>query len=148
MWLHLHREGVGHDSIHGIFCEGVKVFVVPSHELRLQSVAAPPIVFKHEKIELCGEIWKEIMINNKTLDAPDAKSKLDKTCVHRCSLHLNAYGIVKIHLDKPSYFGLKLKDVAVAETESCKSSIIFQTCTVMTYHESSEFMIIGKKKKT
>lgn len=57
--LYLDRQGVGHDAIHRVFCEGVKVFVWSSHELRLQSVAAPPIVFKHEEIQLHGQIWNE-----------------------------------------------------------------------------------------
>lgn len=54
---HLDRECAGDDAIHCVFSEGVKVFVWPSHELRLQSVAAATVVLKHEEIELRGKIW-------------------------------------------------------------------------------------------
>lgn len=52
--LHLHREGVGYDAIHCVFCERVEVFVWSSHELGLKSVAAPTVVLKHEEIQLRG----------------------------------------------------------------------------------------------
>lgn len=52
----LHGEGVGHDAVHGVFCEGVKVFVWSSHELRLQSVAASPVVLEHEEIQLHRQV--------------------------------------------------------------------------------------------
>lgn len=55
--LHLHRECVGHNAVHRVFCKGVEVFVRPSHELRLQSVAAAAVVLKHEEVELHGQIW-------------------------------------------------------------------------------------------
>lgn len=57
--LYLDRQGVSYDAIHRVFCEGVKVFVWSSHELRLQSVAAPTVVFKHEEIQLHGQIWNK-----------------------------------------------------------------------------------------
>lgn len=55
--LYLHGERVGHDAVHRVFCEGVEVFVRSSHELRLQSVAAPAVVLEHEEIQLRGQIW-------------------------------------------------------------------------------------------
>lgn len=60
---YLDGQGVSYDAIHRVFCEGVKVFVRSSHELRLQPVAAPAIVFEHEEIQLHGQIcnkWAEI----------------------------------------------------------------------------------------
>lgn len=52
--LYLHREGVGYDAIHCVLCEWVEVFVWPSHELRLKSVAATAVVLKHEEVQLHG----------------------------------------------------------------------------------------------
>lgn len=56
---YLDRQGVSYDTIHRVFCEGVKVFVRSSHELRLQPVATPAIVFEHEEIQLHGQIWNK-----------------------------------------------------------------------------------------
>lgn len=54
--FYLHGEHVGHDAVHRVFCEGVKVFVRPPHELGLQSVAAPAVVLEHEEVQLHGQI--------------------------------------------------------------------------------------------
>ena len=56
---YLHGERVGHDAVHRVFCEGVEVFVRSSHELRLQSVAAPTVVLEHEEVQLHGQIWNK-----------------------------------------------------------------------------------------
>lgn len=56
---YLDRQGVSYDAIHRVFGEGVKVFVRSSHELRLQSVAAPTVVLKHEEVQLHGQIWSK-----------------------------------------------------------------------------------------
>lgn len=57
--LYLDRQGVGNDAVHRVFREGVKVFVWASHELRLQSVATPAVVFKHEEVQLHRQIWNK-----------------------------------------------------------------------------------------
>lgn len=38
------------------------MFVWPSHELRLQSVAAPAVVLECEEIQLHGQIWNKKLI--------------------------------------------------------------------------------------
>lgn len=50
-------DSIGDYPIHYVFCERVKVFVRPSHELRLQQVAAAAIVLKHTHVQLHREVW-------------------------------------------------------------------------------------------
>lgn len=54
--LYLHREGVGYNAIHCVFCEGVKVFVRPPHELGFQPVATPTVVLEHKEVELHRQV--------------------------------------------------------------------------------------------
>ena len=36
----------GNNAVHGRLCEGVELLVLPAHELRLEQVAAAPVILK------------------------------------------------------------------------------------------------------
>lgn len=55
---HLHRQCVGHDSIHCTFSERVKVLVRTPHKLRFESVATFTVVFIHSQVQLHGQICR------------------------------------------------------------------------------------------
>lgn len=54
---YLNFDSIGDYPVHYVFCERVKVFVCPSHELRFQQVAAVAVVLKHPHVQLHREVW-------------------------------------------------------------------------------------------
>lgn len=88
---YLDRQSVGHDAVHCVFSEGVKVFVRPPHELRLQSVATASVVLKHKEVELHGQIWST---RRSSLERRRrTKSDCDCRLPHETP-HTLAYGLV------------------------------------------------------
>lgn len=56
---YLNLDSVGHNAVHYILSEGVKMFVCPSHELRLQQVPTTAVVLKNTQVQLHGQIYKQ-----------------------------------------------------------------------------------------